>query len=173
MPAKAANANIRAERRDERRLSALTDPGDPAHHLPPMLLYRLLKLSNLILRPSFLHQADAHRMSVNELRVLMTLAYLGEAASHELCETAGLHPMNVSRAVGILRRQGHINERRDEKNRRRKLLHLTAEGRRIFDEVKPEANRAAEALFGNLDEADLRILSGMIDKLTANALVQA
>jgi len=172
MPAKAASANNQGERRGERWLSALTHPGNPEHHLPPMLVYRLLKLSNLILRPFFVHRAEAYKMNVNELRVLMTLAPMGEAASHELCEVAGLHPMNVSRAVATLRRQGRIEERRDEENRRRKLLRLTAEGQRIFDELMPEANGAAERLFSGMDETALLDLSRMIDRLTANVLAE-
>ena len=168
MATKAENSGGQNERRGERWLAALTHPDDREHHLPPMLLYRLLKLSNLILRPFYVHRAESYEMNVNELRVLMTLAPMGEAASHELCEVAGLHPMNVSRAVSALRRQGRVEERRDEENRRRKLLRLTPEGQRVFDELAPDANVAADRLFEGMDDKGLRQLSVVIDKLTAN-----
>ena len=170
MAAKAVNGCVQHGRREERGVAALTHPDDPEHHLPPMLVYRLLKLSSLILRPFFVQRAESHRMNVNELRVLMTLAPMGEAASHELCEVAGLHPMNVSRAVSMLRKQGRVEERRDEENRRRKLLRLTPEGRRVFDALAPDANMAADRLFEGMDDNALRHLSVAIDKLTANAL---
>lgn len=172
MATKVENGGGQNERRGDRWLAALTHPDDPDHHLPPMLLYRLLKLSNLILRPLFVQRAESYEMNVNELRVLMTLAPMGEAASHELCEVAGLHPMNVSRAVGTLRRQGRIEERRDDENRRRKLLRLTPEGQRVFDELAPDANVAADRLFEGMDGKALRNLSVVIDKLTANVLVE-
>jgi len=170
MPGRANGGNGLIERRPERWRAALTQPDDPEHHLPPMLLHRLLKLSNLIMRPVFGHRAEAHLMNLNELRVLMTLAQLGEAASHELCEIAGLHPMNVSRAVGTLRRQGRIEERRDEENRRRKLLRLTPAGQRIYDELMPDAAQAATRLFRGMDERALQKFSRIIDRLTDNVL---
>jgi DNA-binding MarR family transcriptional regulator len=172
MTTKVENGSGQYERRGERWLATLTNPGEPDHHLPPMLLHRLLKLSNLILRPLFVRRAESYEMNVNELRVLMTLAQMGEAASHELCEVAGLHPMNVSRAVGTLRTQGRIEERRDEENRRRKLLRLTPEGQRVFDELAPDADDAADRLFQGMDDKALRSLSVVIDKLTANVLVE-
>ena len=52
--------------------------GQEAH---ASLLYRLLKLSNLIGRPFFAHFADRYDLTMNDLRVLMTLAPLEEAAS--------------------------------------------------------------------------------------------
>lgn len=151
-----------------RFLSALTRPDDPEHRAPAMLLYRLLKLAHLIQRPFTVAGANAYELNVNELRLLVTLAYLGEAASHELCEVAALHPMNVSRAVARLRRQGRVAERPDAGNRRRKLLSLTAEGRRLYAEMVPEIDEAAARLFAGLDPATLDMLSAMIDQLTHN-----
>ena len=170
MAATAENGLVQNDRRGARWLKALTHPEDSEHHLPPMLLYRLLKLSNLILRPFYVQRAEAYKMNVNELRVLMTLAPMGEAASHQLCEVAGLHPMNVSRAVSTLRRQGRIEERRDQDNRRRKLLRLTPAGQQVFDELMPDATAAATRLFGGMDDQALRQFSGTIDRLTANVI---
>jgi DNA-binding MarR family transcriptional regulator len=124
------------------------------------------------MRPLFVRRAEAFQMNINELRVLTTLARMGEAASHELCEVAGIHPMNVSRAVGVLRAQGRVEERRDEDNRRRKLLRLTPEGKRIIGEMKPDGRTAAERLFEGLDEKALLQLSATIDRMTENALAE-
>jgi MarR family transcriptional regulator, lower aerobic nicotinate degradation pathway regulator len=167
-----ANNSGRGEQRSERWLNSLTGPEEPEHHLPPMLLYRLLKLSNLMMRPLFMKRAEAFQMNINELRVLMTLARMGEAASHELCEVAGIHPMNVSRAVSVLRAQGRIEERRDEDNRRRKLLRLTPEGRRVSEKLQPAGRSVAERLFAGVDRGALLQLSAIIDKLTENVLAE-
>jgi len=151
-----------------RFIAALTHPDDPEHRAPDMLLYRLLKLAHLIQRPFMVPGTNAYELNVNELRLVVTLAHLGEAASHELCEVAALHPMNVSRAVARLRKQGRVAERPDVGNRRRKLLTLTPEGQRLYREMVPEIDEAATRLFAGLDGETLDMLSTMIDRLTRN-----
>jgi DNA-binding MarR family transcriptional regulator len=151
-----------------RFIAALTHPDDPQHRAPDMLLYRLLKLAHLIQRPFLVAGTNAYELNVNELRLVVTLAHLGEAASHELCEVAALHPMNVSRAVARLRKQGRVAERRDDGNRRRKLLTLTPEGQRLYREMVPEIEEAATRVFAGLDAANLEMLSTLIDRLTHN-----
>ena len=64
----------------------------------PRLLYHLLKLSNLVGRPFFTHFAARHDLTLNDARVLLSLASVRQAASHELCDMTGMHPMNVSRS---------------------------------------------------------------------------
>ena len=130
MSAKAAAAPAATEAaapRGQGWLHAVSAADDPAHQAPALLLYRLLKLTNLISRPFFAQDAERYQISMNELRVLMTLALapLREAASHVLVDAAGMHPMNVSRAVAALRRHGRVQQCTDPHNRRRKLLHLT------------------------------------------------
>jgi DNA-binding MarR family transcriptional regulator len=151
-----------------RFIAALTRPDDPEHGAPAMLLYRLLKLAHMIQRPFMVPGTNAYELNVNELRLVVTLAHLGEAASHELCEVAALHPMNVSRAVARLRKQGRVAERPDAGNRRRKLLTLTPEGQRLYREMVPEIDEAAARLFAGLDAQTLGMLSTMIDRLTHN-----
>jgi len=157
-----------SETEGARFIAALTQPDDPEHGAPAMLLYRLLKLAHLIQRPFMVPGTNAYELNVNELRLVVTLAHLGEAASHELCEVAALHPMNVSRAVARLRKQGRVAERPDIGNRRRKLLTLTREGQRLYDEMVPEIDEAAARLFAGLDAGTLEVLSTMIDRLTRN-----
>jgi DNA-binding MarR family transcriptional regulator len=161
-------SNVGAEADGARFLSALTRADDPEHRDPAMLLYRLLKLAHLIQRPFLVPGTNAYELNVNELRLVVTLAHLGEAASHELCEVAALHPMNVSRAVARLRKQGRVAERPDAGNRRRKLLTLTEEGQRLYREMVPEIDEAAAHLFAGLDPAMLDTLSTLIDRLTGN-----
>jgi DNA-binding MarR family transcriptional regulator len=164
----ATQTNGSGETNGARFLSALTRSDDPEHRDPAMLLYRLLKLAHLIQRPFMVPGTNAYELNVNELRLVVTLAHLGEAASHELCEVAALHPMNVSRAVARLRKQGRVAERRDAANGRRKILTLTDEGRRLYAEMVPEIDEAAARLFAGLDPAMLDTLSTLIDRLTGN-----
>lgn len=137
----------------------------------PRLLYRLLKLSNLIGRPFFTHFAERYDLTMNDLRVLMTLGSMSEAASHELCRAIGMHPMNVSRAVARLRRQGRIAERWDPANRRRKILAPTPEGWALYHKLTPHVTVLSEFLFGSLSalEADFlgKLLEVLVQRLEA------
>ena len=149
-------------------------PGEIAHPLhdvsgarisQPQLLYRLLKLNNLIMRPFFTHFEGRYQIYMNEMRVLMTLAPMGEAASHELCEATGLHPMNVSRSVAALRRHGRISERRDAANLRRKLLTLTPEGWALYRTLMPHVKNISENLFAPMSPLELEFLSKLVGQL--------
>jgi len=120
----------------------------------PRLLYRLLKLSNLINRPFFTHFADRYDLTLNDVRVLMSLAFVGQAASHELCDSTGMHPMNVSRSAARLKRQGRITERADPGNRRRKLLAPTDEGWALYHKLAPHVKVLSEFVLNGLTERE-------------------
>jgi DNA-binding MarR family transcriptional regulator len=132
----------------------------------PRLLYRLLKLSNLIGRPFFTHFADRHDLALNDVRVLMSLAHVGQGASHELCDATGMHPMNVSRSVARLKRQGRITDRADPGNRRRKLLTPTDEGWALYHMLAPHVKVLSEFVFASLSEREVEFLSSLIAVLS-------
>lgn len=146
-----------------------TDPGaGPRAELEqprPRLLYRLLKLSNLVGRPFFTHFADRFDLTLNDVRVLMSLSHAGQAASHELCDSTGMHPMNVSRSVARLKRQGRIADRADPDNRRRKLLTPTEEGWAIYRTLSPHVKALSEFTLANLSEREVDFLSSLIEVL--------
>lgn len=127
--------------------------------------YRLMKLTNLLSRPFFARFAEKYEMSINEWRIIITLANMGEAAAHELCEAIGMHPMNVSRSVAILRNQGRVKERRDPDNRRRKILSLTPEGWAVCNALTPHVKKVAEFLFDSMTPLEVEFLSKLIDLL--------
>ncbi len=145
-------------------LAARREPGlDEAY---PRLLYRLLKLSNLIGRPFFTHFADRYDLTLNDVRVLMALAHAGQAASHELCDVTGMHPMNVSRSVARLRRQGRITEQADPANRRRKLLTPTEEGWALYHKLAPHVKVLAEFVLASLSQREVEFLSSLLAVLS-------
>lgn len=148
-------------------LRALSTAEDPSHRAPSLVLYRLLKLTNLINRPFLTDDALRYDLSINELRILMSLAPLREAASHELGTVAGIHPMNVSRAVATLRRQGRITQRADPNNRRRRLLRLTADGWQLYRKLMPHVQQIATTVFGKMTAEEMATLSRLVDQMTA------
>jgi len=129
--------------------------------------YRLMKLTNLINRPFFSRYAERYHLTINDARVLVTLASMPEAAAHELCDATGMHPMNVSRSVAALRRQGRISERRDPGNRRRKILRLTPKGWAACHSFVPDMNRMSEFLLASMSPLEVEFLGRLVDLLIA------
>jgi len=142
------------------------DPAPPrlSH---PVVLFRLLKLSNLLTRPFFAHFSDRYDLSLNDLRVLMTLATMRQAAAHEIGEAVGIHPMNVSRSVATLRRQGRLEERQDPLNRRRKILSLTEEGRALHSKLIPHVRKISEFAFSSMSQLEEESFGKLLEVLAA------
>ncbi len=147
-------------------LQTFTAEEEVTDHSRHMLLYRLLKLANVIETPFLGGDSVRYQISMNELRVLFTLAPMREAASHEISAAAGVHPMNVSRAVGSLRRSGRLTERADPQNGRRKLLTLTAEGRKLYKTQLPHAQDIAVKLFAGMSAEEMATLSRLLADMT-------
>ena len=127
--------------------------------------YRLMKLGNLVNRPFFTEDARRYQISINEWRMVMTLAYLGEVAAHELADASGMHPMNVSRSLAVLRRQQRISVRVDPQNRRRKLFRLTTAGLALHREISPHMRKRADQLFALLSRKQIDQFGEIIDQL--------
>lgn len=151
-----------------------TKPANDAHDRPAdqaRMLHDLLKLSNRLMAPFSTHLANRYRISLNEFRLLMTIGGLGATASHEVAEKTGVNVMSVSRAVSALERNGRISVTTDPLNRRRKVLALTEEGKRLYEIMRPQSRKVAEFLFSELDCADIatldRILGRLIETLEA------
>jgi len=151
----------RHETIDDRTLK-VTEPGGRVG-----TLHRLLKLNNRLMAPFSTHLSHRHNISLNEFRLLMAIGRLGASASHELAEHTGVNAMSVSRAVQTLERHGRINVEPDPRNRRRKVLRLTAEGRRLYELMRPQTIAVADYLLSDLPEGDLAKLDELVGKLIA------
>jgi len=132
---------------------------------PQVVWYRLLKLTNLMGRPFFTRFAQQYELSINDWRVVTTLASMPEAASHELCQVTGMHPMNVSRSVATLRKQGRVSERTDPTNRRRKILSLTDKGWEVYNHGVPQVRRMAQFLFSSMSPLEVEFFDRLVDLL--------
>ncbi len=150
----------------EHVVAAVAATGVPGGGAYPRLLQGLLKLTNLVGRPFFTHFAERYDLTMNDARVLLSLASLGQAASHELCDATGMHPMNVSRSVARLRRQGRIVERTDPGNRRRKLLTPTEAGLDLDRKLTPHIQALSEFVFANLSQREVEFLGSLVAVLS-------
>ncbi|MBK6865377.1 MAG: winged helix-turn-helix transcriptional regulator [Ideonella sp.] len=136
------------------------------------LVFRLLRLVNLIAKPFFSEHASRYHLSINDWRVLATLAAGGELAASDICEQTGMHPMNASRSVAHLARLGRVRRGVDPRDRRRNLLRLTAAGRQVFDKIAPSAQQREEIVHGILGRAEADALRALLDKLIAGVAAE-
>ena len=130
-------------------------------------LHRMLKLNNRLMAPFSTHLSHRHNISLNEFRLLMAIGRLGASASHELAEHTGVNAMSVSRAVQTLQRHGRISIEPDPHNRRRKVLKLTPEGRRLYELMRPQTHAVADYLLAELSDADQAKLDELVCMLIA------
>ena len=131
-------------------------------------MHRLLKASYLITQPFFTNFADRYEVTMNELRIIMTLAATSSAAPHELGRATGMHPMNVSRAVASLTAAGRISQRRDSAiDRRRKIISLTAKGWALHNKLLPHVKKMAEFMFESMTDLEVDFFSKLLRRLNS------
>ena len=140
---------------------------DNAHGDKVAMLHELLKLTNRLMAPFSTHLSHRYKISINEFRLLMTIGALGRTASHELAEMTGVNVMSVSRAVATLERHGRIEVVPDPRNRRRKWISLTEEGRRLYTIMRPQSEKVADYLFSDLSDDEAAQLSTILTRLIA------
>jgi DNA-binding MarR family transcriptional regulator len=107
-----------------------------------------------------------------QIRALFTIDVRGEATAGELAKAADLSPASVSTMLDHLERDGIVQRRRSEEDRRVVVVTLTESGRALVaDKRERWRARAAAALEGVTDEqldaaADvMHRMAGMLDEL--------
>lgn len=129
------------------------------------LVWRLLRLVNLIAKPFFSEHASRHHLSINDWRVMMALAVRPGATASDVCEQTGMHPMNVSRSVARLERLARVKRFSNPRDRRRSHLRLTAGGHAVFRSIAPSAQAREEVVRRSLSRREAALLRGLLDKL--------
>lgn len=132
---------------------------------PAETLHRILWLSNKLTAPFSAYLERVHGISLNEYQVLMFIARRGEAVSHEVASESGVNIMGISRAVAALGRDGRISICRDPDNRRRKVLRLTDEGRRLHASLSAQSSHVASGLLSGLRAQDMPLLDTYLEAM--------
>jgi DNA-binding MarR family transcriptional regulator len=154
------------KRSASRRREASPQPFDRA------IVYRLLRLVNLIAKPFFAHYGRKYDLSLHEWRVMMLLANRPGLSASEICEQTGMHLMNVSRGVRRLARLGRLARRIDPADRRRAALALTARGLALYRRIAPDAWQRESTVHAVLTRGELAEFGRLLDKLLAGFLAQ-
>jgi DNA-binding MarR family transcriptional regulator len=136
--------------------------------LDSSVFFKLVRVVNLTARPFSGSIGKAHRLSLNEWRVLLVLANHSGVAASEVAALTGLDKMSVSRAIAALLRQARVVRKVDAADKRRMLLRLSAEGERLYERIGMPAKEREAHLFRGIGEHEQERLGRMLDRLIDN-----
>jgi len=139
--------------------------GDSTFDLEKFLPYRLnqaAEAASLAFRDIY---RKRHGMTRPEWRVLANLGQFGSMTATDISRRAKIHKTKVSRAVFSLEKRRWLRRETDGLDRRIEHLHLTREGRAVYDELGRVALQEDRKLRGGLTRKEQERLLAMLDKL--------
>jgi DNA-binding MarR family transcriptional regulator len=104
-----------------------------------------------------------------EWRLIALLAAHGAMSPSELSDRAHLDRTRTSRLITELVEKRLIYRAQDPEDGRRAEVDLTADGRRVYDELFPQSVRFNGEVLSVLTPAELRAFESALAKLTGNA----
>ena len=137
--------------------------------LENFLPYRLAILSHTVSTTIAQVYEKRFNLSLPEWRVIAILGRYPGLSAVEVAERTFMDKVAVSRAVTKLLKNGRIDRQFADADRRRSILNLSEEGRRVHDEVAPLALKFERDLLDGLSE-DAR---GRLDTIVERLMNQA
>ncbi len=137
--------------------------------LENFLPYRLSILSNTVSSTVARVYDKRFNLSIPEWRVIAILGRFPGLSAVEVAERTLMDKVAVSRAVSKLIKNGRIDREFADADRRRSILNLSEEGRRVHDEIAPLALQFERDLLQGLSAEDVQRLDILMERLLARA----
>ena len=137
--------------------------------LEEFLPYRLSILSNTVSGSIASTYEKRFGLGIPEWRVIAVLGRFPGISAVEVAERTLMDKVAVSRAVTKLIKHGRIDREFADADRRRSILNLSEEGRRVHDEIAPLALKFEADLLHGLSEEEIRTLNVVMERLMARA----
>lgn len=137
--------------------------------LEEFLPYRLSILSNTVSRAIASAYDRRFALTIPEWRVIAVLGRFPGLSAVEVAERTMMDKVAVSRAVSKLIKSGRIDREFADADRRRSILNLSVEGRRVHDEIAPLALKFEADLLQGLSDDEIRSLNAVMERLMARA----
>lgn len=134
---------------------------DLEHFLP----YRLSVLSNRVSGAIARMYSDRFGLGVTEWRVMAVLGRYPDLSAGEVAQRTAMDKVAVSRAVARLAEAGRVERTTHGGDRRRSVLRLSDEGRRIHAEIAPMALSFERRLLDGMPAAEREVLFRLLDRL--------
>jgi DNA-binding MarR family transcriptional regulator len=137
--------------------------------LEDFLPYRLSILSNTISSAIAAAYDRRFGLTIPEWRVIAVLGRFPGLSAVEVADRTMMDKVAVSRAVTRLLKNGRIDREFADADRRRSILNLSEEGRRVHDQVAPLALKFEADLLHGLSDEEINALNSTIERLMARA----
>lgn len=137
--------------------------------LEDFLPYRLAILSHTVSTSIARAYDQRFGLTIPEWRVIAILGRFPGLSAVEVANRTMMDKVAVSRAVTKLIKSGRVDREFADADRRRSILNLSEEGRKVHDEVAPLALRIEDDLLHGLSEEEVETLNTIIERLLARA----
>jgi DNA-binding MarR family transcriptional regulator len=137
--------------------------------LENFLPYRLAVLSNTVSTTVARAYDKRFKVSIPEWRVIAILGRFPGLSAVEVAERTMLDKVAVSRAVTKLIKKGRIDRAFADADKRRSILNLSEEGKKLHDEIAELALAFERDLLEGLGEDELEQLNYIMESLMARA----
>lgn len=112
---------------------------------------------------------EGYGLTVSEWRTMANLNDVETLSASEIVTRSSMDKVNVSRAITSLQKKDMLKRHVDPTDRRRVLLRLTPEGRRVVSEIIPRVKSIESRLLDGLTDAEINELHRIMDKIRDNA----
>jgi DNA-binding MarR family transcriptional regulator len=137
--------------------------------LDQYLPYRMAVIAHLMSTGFSKRYSRDFDMSIGEWRVMANLGHMEPQSAHEIGAHSHLDKVQVSRAVSRLEKKGWIQREDDTVDRRRSLLTLTVQGRKVFQGLGKQALDFEDDVCASLSTEEYAALDRILRKLSKRA----
>ena len=137
--------------------------------LEDFLPYRLSVLSHTISTNIARVYEKRFGVSIPEWRVIAILGRFPGLSAVEVANRTLMDKVAVSRAVTKLIKNGRIDREFADADRRRSILNLSEQGRKVHNEIAPLALQFERELLQDISEEDYATYSVILDRLLEKA----
>lgn len=138
-------------------------------NLESFLPYRLSVLSHTISTTIAKAYESRFGVSIPEWRVIAILGRFPGLSAVEVADRTMLDKVAVSRAVTKLIKNGRIDREFADADRRRSILNLSADGKKVHDEIAPLALAFELELLQGIAAHDLDTFNVVLERLLGKA----
>ena len=137
--------------------------------LEDFLPYRMSVLSHTISTTIARVYDKRFNLSIPEWRVIAILGRFPGLSAVEVAERTMMDKVAVSRAVTKLVKNGRIDRQFADTDRRRSILNLSDEGRKVHDDIAPLALQFERDLLHGISKEDCETFSIVVERLLAKS----
>ena len=137
--------------------------------LEDFLPYRLAVLSNTVSTTVARAYDKRFSVSIPEWRVIAVLGRFPGLSAVEVAERTLMDKVAVSRAVTKLIKNGRIDREFADADKRRSILNLSEDGKKLHDEIAQLALRFERDLLHGFSEEEMNNLNNIMERLLARA----